>query len=567
MEKIKVFSKSESAEFCMVDDWEPANEEDQIFRHSRSSIILNLAPLYGLDGDKEDINYFVMSPNRCYNSESKVKYKAYVDGIEKNLSVTVHSATKSVVAALQEQYGTPNDPVTVSAGFRDHFCHYMNYFEKFYDKDHWLLAFYARIKFMIDYKPGVEEYTKEGLLNDLSRSVVEFLNADGSYSILHACIQNMVNDNYFINQTYRNMDNECLAYDNKHAKILMEISLLFGIGIPILSHYAFKKNYVSVDVNTIFMDYFSMVLEMEVRKYGVNMLNKLYATTESNVDKNKKRNPVLWQMQDIRAINPTTLTMRIVEQILRQLVPKYEFGKSIISFNFNAILSELRFKITDAGYEFKLASVSSSTRDEDNNSAADKFEAHISKVNEALILQTNVNCDTTMSRIERIYGPFNREEIEFYKYELMKDDRPVKNEYQETLISYLFAKEFKDQGAITLINNDQYIELMIVAKKYLLSMGQNQLPYIIGGRVERIVTKTNINKKIRERIEASELWPMVQQKYNNPKIEDSIFRHIAKILSSDFRVIDFYHATSNGMKITPLVEQLSEEFLQFVLMT
>ena len=97
-------------------------------------------------------------------------------------------------------------------------------------------------------------------------------------------------------------------------------------------------------------------------------------------------------------------------------------------------------------------------------------------------------------------------------------------------------------------------------------MGQNQLPYIIGGRVERIVTKTSINKKVRERIEASELWPMVQQKYNNPKIEDSIFRHIAKILSSDFRVIDFYHATSNGMKITPLVEQLSEEFLQFVLM-
>ena len=60
----------------MVDDWEPT-EEDQIFRHSRSSIILNLAPLYGLDGDKEDINYFVMSPNRCYNSESKIKYKAY----------------------------------------------------------------------------------------------------------------------------------------------------------------------------------------------------------------------------------------------------------------------------------------------------------------------------------------------------------------------------------------------------------------------------------------------------------------------------------------------------------
>lgn len=568
MKGIKIFSKVENPEpFIHVDDWVP-KEEDEIFRHARSSIILNLAPLYGLDGDKEDINYFVMSPNRCYNADSVIKHKYYdpVDKKMKDKKMPVHSLTKDVYLELERKFQAEGIEINKAPGFRDHFCHYVNYFEKFYDTDHYLVALYSRFKFMIDYEPGWKVYTPEALINDLQNSIINYRNPDGSWNIFHLHVQNMVNDNYIIAQDYHDMENVCLAYNNFHTKILMQMSLLFDFGIPILSHYAFKRGLVSTDINRLFMNYFSRIIQMIVDKHHVDISAKLYETISTNVDKNCKRNPILWEMQDIRTINPTVLTMRLLEHILRQLVPKYEFSRSVISFNFRAILSELRYKITDTGYEFKYASVSSSQRDEDNNSAADKFEAHISKKNESYVAQTNVNCDTTMRRLELLYGPFNQREIDFYRHELGKDNHSIKNEYQETLITNLFHKDFSDKGAITLVNYDEYIELMLIARYRLSSIGQIFLPFIISGRVERIVTKTNVNKKLKDSIEASELWPLIQMKYNSQKIEDTVFRHIARILASDFRVIDYYDPDINGARINLIERQIAEEFLQYVLM-
>ena len=165
-----------------------------------------------------------------------------------------------------------------------------------------------------------------------------------------------------------------------------------------------------------------------------------------------------------------------------------------------------------------------------------------------------------------MYGPFNQNEINFYRYELARDNHPIKNEYQETLITNLFMKDFVDKGALTLVNYDDYIKLMLIAKYRLSSIGQVFLPYIISGRIERIVTKTSVNKKLKESIEASELWPMIQLKYNNPKIEETIFRHIARILASDFRVIDYYNPEINGVRINLIERQIAEEYLQYVLL-
>ena len=82
--------------------------------------------------------------------------------------------------------------------------------------------------------------------------------------------------------------------------------------------------------------------------------------------------------------------------------------------------------------------------DEDNNSEADKFEAHISKVDESMVIQTNVNLQDTMNKIRHIYGPFDEAEIMFYIDQLTKEGRPIKNSFQFNLVSYLFLKDFKD---------------------------------------------------------------------------------------------------------------------------
>ena len=57
-----------------------------------------------------------------------------------------------------------------------------------------------------------------------------------------------------------------------------------------------------------------------------------------------------------------------------------------------------------------------------------------------------------MSRIERIYGPFNHEEIEFYKQELTKDDRPdgcwqhIFDNSSPKRMDFAYGKDFCPKG-------------------------------------------------------------------------------------------------------------------------
>jgi predicted transcriptional regulator len=110
---------------------------------------------------------------------------------------------------------------------------------------------------------------------------------------------------------------------------------------------------------------------------------------------------------------------------------------------------------------------------------------------------------------------------------------------------------------------------MIAAKRYLLSEGQRLLPFIIGGRIDRLISRKTVNKKILQRMEISELFPKVIAKYNNTKIqEEIIFKIISQILSSSFSNIDYYDMSLNGIPIktqtTP--ELIVEEVLQFILL-
>lgn len=554
-ELIEIMQRVPKPEFVNVDDWDP-EPEDLIFDHARGSIIANIGKVFGIEEDS-DINYFVMSPKRCYNSDIRIKYKP--PGKSKNVTEVVHSLNKATRDRCAELEAS-GIHVDISAGYRDHCTTYLNYFEKFFDREHWLFNIYAKIKFMIDYQEG---YTEQNFLNDLVRYIINY-----EYNPrLHYQLGEMNEYNYYIHLTYRNKNHPCLEYTDKHAKIFMEISLLENMVIPLASHFSFKNNYVTNDVDRLMIRCFDKIFSCTKNKYGVDIFQKLYETTETNVDKNVKNNSVVWGMQDIRGKTPVTHTMDTVIQIIKQIIPKYTYSKNIIHFNFNAIGSENKYKVTDIPYEFQLASVSSSNRDEDNNSEADKFEAHIAKIDEAMLLQTNVNCDTTMKNIIQMYGPFNPAEIAFYEKELTKDGKPIKNSFQANLISYLFLKEFKDTRAVKITNNEQYIILMIAAKRYLCREGQTLLPFILGGKVEYLVTKKIVNKKILKRIEISELYPQVKDKYRNDKInEDNVFKNIAQLLASQFRVIDFYHPEINGKLIEVIPEKICEEMLQFVLM-
>lgn len=514
----------EAQPFVYVDDWVP-QPEDFIFTTSKGLIELNdIARIYGLE-DHHPIAFYSMASKKCYNGATVVK---------------------------------PNGDVSI--GFRDHCIHYLNYFEKFYDTEHTVVNILAQLKYLIEYHEG---YNEDILVADIQRY---FISKD-SNPVLHYDIHRFVRDNYNIHLTYKNKNNPCLEYRDYHACILFEISILQNMIIPTLIHFSYLHQYTNQDIQRLLLRVFDNILFEVDNKYNVDMASKLFETILTNVNKNKKGNPVLWDMQEIRARNPISHAMETQQNILVQIIPKYSFKENIISFNFFSIQNDLNNKVLRAKYEYALASVSSSNVDEDNNSEADKFEAHLAKMNESAVIQSTLNCNQTIQRIEALYGPFSEDEINFYMKELGKEGKNIKNQFQFNLVSYLFLKEFKDIQAVKLVTFRQYIIMLLAAKKYLISAGQSLLPYIIGGRVEKIVSRKTVNKKILQKIQFSENYPKIVAKYNNKKIqEEIIFKTISQILASDFRNIDFYNQELNGIKIQCIPEKISEELLQYILL-
>ena len=85
--------------YTYVDRWVPA-EKDIIFTSVVGAIIAPVCDYYKYTGDSKSLNMFVTSTKKCYNSDL----------------------------------------------MRDHYCHYMNYFEKFYDPDKEYFSILCQIK-------------------------------------------------------------------------------------------------------------------------------------------------------------------------------------------------------------------------------------------------------------------------------------------------------------------------------------------------------------------------------------------------------------------------------------
>ena len=82
--------------------------------------------------------------------------------------------------------------------------------------------------------------------------------------------------------------------------------------------------------------------------------------------------------------------------------------------------------------------------------------------------------------------------------------------------------------------------LMICAKKMLLANGMKILPYILSGKIQRLVNRVSINKKELTKFESSSFYHLIEEKYRNDKISSRIvFSLIATILSSKFSFIDY----------------------------
>lgn len=491
-----------------VDDWVPA-EEDKIFKTCKGALVLPVSKYFNVDNDSLD--KFILSTKRCYNGKTMLH----------------------------------------------HLPLYMNYFEKFYDIDKEYLITLFRFKYLIDYQ---KDYSKEMFISDLRRYIM----SDSLMIKTHL----MNEDNYCLQldqKKYKNDKNPSLQYTDRHAKALMWMSLVVNMMIPLLTHYAYMNKIT--DVNSFLLQVYEMILEFIDRTMGIDLYSKLYETAISNISKNSKDNATLWDMQDIRGLNVTTHSLESVNNILLNIIPKYIYCKNIVFLNYSSIRRSTGYQITEIGYEYNYVQLSSSKRDMDQNTEWDKYESFTVKKNEALYLQNKVNAEKTMENIECLYGPFDEDEISYYKQRLMNENGEIINGFQKNLIFNLFYKYFGDPTSIYSINKNDYVKLMIAAKNMLLVNNMIILPYIISSKVERLQARKCINKKELVKLESSILYPQVDAKYKDEKVKKQILSIIATIVASDFRIIDFYNDEIDGRLITNIPDIIGEEVLMYTIMT
>lgn len=498
--------KQENQIIPLVDEWTP-DQEDIIFTNAKNLIMAPLSVFYHLDDNSNKINYFMINPKKSYNSDD----------------------------------------------LRAHNCHYLNYFEKYFDSEKEYFTNMARIKFLIDCYP---EYHVENFIQDLCRYILQYN--------IYTKTKAMVDHNYILSLSYKSANNPQLQYTDEHAKALMQMSILMNLCIPLITHFAYIKRVSSID--EFLLDIYDYILYAQPFQ-SVNIPAKLYETSISNVTKNEKNNLGVWAKQDIRGKDTVTHSIGAVRNIILNIMPKYTFNKSMVSLNYTSIQKSNKFQITDIAYEYSYIALSSSKKDgEDNASELDKYEQNITKQNEALYLQSKVNCQFTMNKLTQQWGPFNQDEIEFYMNELQNDAGEIINGFQKQLIFNIFYKYFGDTVSIKAINAIDYVKLMLVAKQMLKNNMMVYLPYIISSKVEKIVARKTLNKKELEKMERSQYFPLVVEKYKNEKIQRQLLSTIATIITSSFHVIDFYDKSIHGKPIVIESDIIIEEALLYILL-
>lgn len=490
----------------LADEWKPT-QEDIIFTNAKDIILAPISSHFHLDDPNPRINYFWIKPKKSYNSDL----------------------------------------------LRDHCCHYINYFEKFYDVEKEYIVNLCHLKFLVDY---VQEYSTQNFMFDINRYILQ--------PSIYEKVKQMVEMNYSLELSYKSANNPQLQYTDDHAKTLLQASILMNLCIPIICHFAYSRK-IS-DIDEFLLDIYDNILYAPQFSH-CNITAKLYETSISNVNRNAKNNAIIWAKQDIRGKDTITHSMGAVRNIILNIMPKYTFSQNMVSLNYTSIQKSNKYQVTDIQYEYSYVSLSSSKREgEDNVSDFDRFEANLTKADESTYLMIKYNYEYIMKNIEAQWGPFSDDEINFYKKELTNSNGEIINNFQKQLVFNIFYKYFGDTVSIKSINTDDYIKLIISAKRMLKNSSMGFLPYIISGKVNKIVSRKSLNKKEIAEMEASQYYNYVVDKYKNPKILQQILGTIATIITSSFSVIDPFDPQLNGTPIVVESRIIIEETLLYTLL-
>ena len=250
------------------------------------------------------------------------------------------------------------------------------------------------------------------------------------------------------------------------------------------------------------------------------------------------------------------------DKIISETMFKYRFDKNVVSFNYVVLEKQLGFFLIEP-YKTNRIELSAK-KDLSGLSGLDKLEMNSSKLDESIVILSDINIKQTIKRIKKnMHMDISDDELEFYRNNL-KITR-----LQSQLVFYYYAKYFNGYRDLNLLNRTQYLKLLIMLKKRLQYQNFIYFPQIISANIEsKLNARTIRNDKFLTKIQTSQIYQsLVENKYStleNINKGDTILNLLSTLLNTTFTFVDYEHPDMLGNPIELNQDMVSDEFLNFL---
>lgn len=250
------------------------------------------------------------------------------------------------------------------------------------------------------------------------------------------------------------------------------------------------------------------------------------------------------------------------EILISQNMFKYVFNKNIIHFNHSIIRMQFNY-FSSVKYNETRIEVNTK-KDVNGLSGLDKLEMNATKIDESIVILSEVNIKKTIKRIEKaMQMKVSKDEIAYYKQNMKI------TKFQVKLVFYFYARYFGSYRDLNFLNRTKYIKLLIMLKRRLQFQGFKYLPLILSANIDgRINSRTIRNAKFLSKIETSSLYQsIINDKY--PTLteldkDDVIMNTLSTIINTKFTFVEYDSPEQLGEEIIIDSDVVSDEFLNYL---
>lgn len=411
---------------------------------------------------------------------------------------------------------------------------YVSYFIEYYDTDQELIVGYLKLKHDIDVN---HKYTIDNM-DELIHDIYEVLltpsiekNIDKVVEYNNTIdIENDVNGKKY--KTSRKYV-ESLEFNNVHTRLMHKISYAMKIICPVMLHYFVVNRLKASGDNDYIYRFYEPLLGNRMSD-SVNIYNKLYVYVKCKIQENRSQNSLMYEQRDIFGKDISTLAQEFLrKRIISENMFKYVFDKNLVALNKVIIEKQLGYNIK-VTYN-KTMTLVSTEQNGDGLSGMEKLEMNMSKLDEGILILSDLNISSGMQDIINKYQfDLSEEEIRF----MIEHYKP--SGIQLELLTMFFSRYFGESRNVKLTNKRQISILALTLKKLLLTMDANidgrlnisYLPYILTGNIEGKFEETLVrnNKFMSKLIDSPKYKYLIEKKYK--ALEEIKPGHILMIISS-----------------------------------